>query len=77
MMPLYYFHIRNRDELEVDPDGTELPDIDAALTEALMVARELTAEIPAYDGSTIIEVADGGGRTVLTVPFSDALQPKH
>jgi hypothetical protein len=77
MMPLYYCHIRNRDELEVDPDGTELPDIDAALTEALKVARELTAEIPGYDGSTVIEIADEDGRTVLTLPFSDALRPKH
>jgi hypothetical protein len=77
MMPLYYFHIRNGDQLEVDPDGTELPDLDAALTEALKVARELTAEILEYDGSTVIEVADSGGRTILTVPFSDALCPKH
>jgi len=77
MMPLYYFHIRHRNELEVDPDGTELPDLDAALTEALLVARELTAEIPGYDGSTVIEIADGDDRTVLTVPFCDALRPRH
>ena len=77
MMPLYYFHIRHRNELEVDPDGTELPDLDAALTEALLVARELTAEIPGYDGSPVIEGADEGGRTVLTVPFCAALRLKH
>jgi hypothetical protein len=77
MMPLYYLHIRNGDELEVDPDGAELPNIHAALAEALKVARELTAEIPEYDGSTVIEVADGDGLTVLTVPFSDAHRPRH
>ena len=40
MMPLYYLHIRNGDKLEVDPDGTELPDLDAAFSEAVKVARE-------------------------------------
>ena len=77
MMPMYYLHIRNRGQLERDPDGTELPDIDAALTEALKVARELAAEIPAYDGSTVIEIADEDGQIVLTVPFSDAISLKH
>ncbi|GEO19375.1 DUF6894 family protein [Microvirga aerophila] len=76
-MPLYYLHIRIGDKLDADPDGAELPDIDAALAEALKVARELTAEIPGYDGSTVIEIADEDGRTILTLPFSDALGPKH
>jgi hypothetical protein len=76
-MPLYYLHIRHRNELEEDPDGMELPDIDAAMAEALKVARELTAEMPGYDGSTVIEIADGDGQTILTLPFSDALRPKH
>ena len=44
-MPLYYLHIRIGNELEVDPDGTELPDIDAALAEAHRVARELLGEV--------------------------------
>ena len=76
-MPLYYLHIRVGDKLEVDPDGTELSDLDAALTEALKVARELTAEMPGHDGSTVIEIDDGDGQTILTLPFSDALRPKH
>jgi hypothetical protein len=77
MMPMYYLHIRNGDQLERDPDGTELPDIDAALAEARKVARELAAEIPAYDGSTVIEIADEDGQALLTVPFSDAIWFKH
>ncbi|GEO19294.1 hypothetical protein MAE02_69900 [Microvirga aerophila] len=77
MMPLYYLHIRNRNELEVDPDGMELPDIDAAMAEALKVARELTAEIPEYDASTVIEIADGDGQTILTVPFCHVFCPKR
>jgi hypothetical protein len=77
MMPMYYLHIRNGDKLELDPDGTELPGTDTALAEALKVARELAAEIPEYDGSTVMEVTDGDGQTVLTVPFSDAIRLKH
>jgi hypothetical protein len=29
-MPRYYFHIRNGSDLDEDPEGTELPDINAA-----------------------------------------------
>ena len=77
MMPLYYLHIRNGDKLEVDPDGTELPDLEAALTEALKVARELVGEVADLGRDAVIEVADGSGEIILTVPFSDALRPKH
>ncbi len=75
MMPLYYLHIRNGDKLEVDPDGTELPDLEVALTEALKVARELVDEVADLGRDAVIEVADGSGETVLTVPFSDAIRP--
>jgi hypothetical protein len=75
MMPLYYLHIRNGDKLEVDPDGTELPDLEAALTEALKVARELMDEVADLGRDAVIEVANGSGETVFTVPFSDAIRP--
>ena len=71
MMPLYYLHIRNGDKLEVDPDGTELPDLEAALTEALKVARELMDEVADLGRNAVIEVADGSGETVLTGRVED------
>lgn len=74
MMPLYYLHIRNGDKLEVDPDGTELPDLDAAFAEALKVARELVDEVDDLGRDAVIEIADGFGETILTVPFSDVVQ---
>jgi hypothetical protein len=77
MMPLYYFHIRNGDKLERDPDGMELPDMDAALAEALTVARELLGEISDLGREAVIEVADEAGQTLLTLPFSDAIQTKQ
>ena len=39
-MPRYFLHI---DDLGTDPDGTELPDVDAARREALLSAREILA----------------------------------
>jgi hypothetical protein len=77
MMPMYYFHIRDGDKFEVDPDGTELPDIDAARAEALKVAQELMTEVPDLGREAVIEIADGYGQTVLTVPFSDTIGMKH
>ncbi|KLK94581.1 hypothetical protein AA309_02810 [Microvirga vignae] len=74
-MPLYFLHIRNGDKLEIDPDGMELPDQDAALIEALKVARELLDEVADLGRDAVIEIADGTGETVLTVPFSDAVRP--
>ena len=75
MMPLYYLHIRNGDKLEVDPDGTELPDLDAAFSEAVKVVRELVDEVDDLGRDAVIEIADGAGEIVLTVPFSDAVRP--
>ncbi len=74
-MPRYYLHIRNGLDFEEDPDGSELPDITAAHTEALIVAQELAAAVPEFDGDTLIEIADETGQTVLLVPFSDAIGP--
>jgi Domain of unknown function (DUF6894) len=42
-MPHYYLHIRDGTELVEDPDGTDLPDLEAARQEALEGAREMLA----------------------------------
>lgn len=75
MMPLYYLHIRTGNKLEVDPDGTELPDLDAALAEAMKVARELVGEVADLGRDAVIEIADGSGETIIAVPFADAVLP--
>ena len=76
MMPMYYFHIRDGSTLEVDPDGTELPDIRAAHAEALNVAHELLRELPDLQ-KAVLEIADENGQTILTMPLSDALWLRH
>jgi hypothetical protein len=75
MMPLYHLHIRNGRKLELEPDGTELPDLDATFAEALKVAREFVDEVADMGRDTVIDIADGAGETVLTVPFSEAVRP--
>ncbi len=74
-MPRYYFHIRNGLDFEEDPAGLDLPDLDAAHAEALIVAHELATVVPEYSSDTIIEIADETGQTLLLVPFSDAIGP--
>jgi len=74
-MPLYFFHIRNGDTVELDPDGTELPNVDAAAVEARRVVRELVCEVSDLGRDAILEVADAAGRTLLTLLFADAIRP--
>lgn len=40
----FYFHVRDGDCLIIDPDGSDLPDIEAARAEAISSARYILAE---------------------------------
>jgi len=40
-MGRFYFHLQNGDQLLQDPEGTDLPDVDAARQEAILAAREI------------------------------------
>jgi hypothetical protein len=70
-MPSYYFHIRENGELIKDPDGIELPDIDAVQDE---VTNSIIAVLEDEQRDELLadrefQVEDQDGRTVLTVPF--------
>ena len=70
-MPRYYFHLRNQDELLTeDHEGMELPDLQAALDEALRVDRELTAD-PAGLYGLEFEITDSTGKPLLKVPVQE------
>ena len=43
-MPRYFFHLRDGDHLLRDAEGAELLDLEAARTEALLVAREILSD---------------------------------
>ena len=76
MMPTYYFHIRENGTLIRDPDGLELPDLDAVRVECrsliLSVLREEQVD-EARSADRQFQVENKTGRTVLPVPFQLAL----
>lgn len=79
-MPRYYFNFRHRpgpDGLAVDPEGEELPDLDAARQRALDAARDHIArtrtDIVRDWFVCSFEIEDADAQLLLTVPFSDTV----
>ena len=74
-MAMFYFHLSDERPI-VDIDGTDLPDVDAAWTHALAVARELTSNSTGMLGHAwsdwTMSVRDAGGREVFSFPMSHA-----
>lgn len=66
-MPRYFFTIHRQDRVENDPDGTYLPDAEAALSYAEYTIRELRKK-NGYNALMMI-VKDQVGQTVLSLPF--------
>ena len=77
-IPRFYFNQATRQGYIEDPDGSELPDLEAARAEAILGARHLWAAA-IVEGKDLtgerFEVSDEDGRVVLEVPFVDALPP--
>lgn len=76
-MPTYFFHVRDGALLLEDKDGTELADLDAAISEARASAREIAADSlrsdEVIDGRTI-EVADVTHAVLATVLIRDVIE---
>jgi uncharacterized heparinase superfamily protein len=75
-MTLYRFNLYNGIGFVPDEEGRELPDVEAARGEALKAARGIIADEVLQgriDLNGRIEVLDGEGPPVLTVPFADAV----
>lgn len=75
-MPLYFFHVRGGHSPAEADEGWELDDDSAACQSAMSAARSLIAS-DVLDGildlSSRIEVEDGQGRSIVTVPFASAV----
>jgi hypothetical protein len=72
-VPRYVLHV---DELETDPEGTHLPDLEAARREALLSAREMLAEWIACgveDIPTRIVISDEAGNVLAIVHMREVL----
>jgi hypothetical protein len=75
-MPSFFFHVRDGDRLIEDPDGSELPDLGTARTEAVAAARQALAELTRTDRALDkrrFEIADGAGRVLATVSLRDVI----
>ncbi len=69
----FYLHI---DDLDTDPDGTDLPDLAAAKREALLAARELLAEAIKLGREEVplrFIIADAAGQVLEIVQTRDVL----
>jgi hypothetical protein len=71
-MPRYYFHLSDK-RLVTDPYGTVLLDKNAAMSHALVVARELMFNSTGMlgQGAWTMLVKNKDGKNVLTLPFSE------
>jgi hypothetical protein len=72
-VPRYFLHV---DQLDTDPDGTELPDLEAARREAMLSAREMLAEaiiLGLEDLPMRIFITDEAGTLLDQVHMRDVL----
>jgi hypothetical protein len=75
-MPLFYFHLQEDDKLIEDPEGTDLPDPDAARQEAILAARDILSNAIRDGKAKVPEafvIADEAGHKIDVVPLSAVL----
>jgi hypothetical protein len=53
-----FFDVRVGDDLGVDEEGADLPDLDAVQAEALRVLADMARELIAFPASMSVEVRD-------------------
>jgi hypothetical protein len=72
-MPRFYFHYRTDDELIRDVDGRDLPDLDAAETDAAALAKAIVEHAASTGEDTrvprSIEITDAAGEELLYLVF--------
>jgi hypothetical protein len=76
VMPRFFFHVRDGDDLSRDEEGQEFPDVEAARREAVSSNREMLSERILHGGSINhrqIEIADETGHVVEVVSTSEVL----
>jgi hypothetical protein len=75
-MPRFYLHIR-QDVLLEDPDGVDVPDLEAARLVAAEDAPDLIAErirLGRPVDAHVIEIADENGARLDSVKFEDVIK---
>ena len=74
-MARFYFNVRMDNNVEPDPEGVDLPSLEAARDEALHSAREILANAIKASSHPIdgFVITDESGRELETVSLKDAL----
>ena len=79
-MTRFFFHVReSTDDLSLDDEGQELPDLEAARREAVASGREILGERMLHGGSLDyrqIEIANAEGAILAVVRARDVLLEK-
>lgn len=76
-MSKYYFHIRNGDTFEVDDVGLDFSNLELAVADAKMAAKEMISDLLTADeivDQQQFEITDNRGKVVATVPFRSVLR---
>ena len=68
-MQRYYLHLWDGDLFEKDQEGTELPDVAAARSEALRFAGEIMAELQTPERARI-EIANEDGSVLCRIAIT-------
>jgi hypothetical protein len=72
----FYFHLQDGDRVLQDPEGTDLPDVEAARQEAILAARELLIDAIKAGMKKVpkaLLIADEEGRTLDVLPLASVL----
>jgi hypothetical protein len=74
---VFFLHVKDGDAMIADQEGSEFASLEAAKAEAIECARELMSQ-GVLDGGRlgldrIFVITDEMGRTLLTVPFREAI----
>jgi len=75
-MRRYFFHVHNGTGFTQDPEGVELPSLEAAREVALTGIRSIVGEeveSGLIDLQGRLNICDPAGSVLLSVPFSDAV----
>jgi hypothetical protein len=78
-MVKFYFNLQTNGAVLNDPEGMDLPDLDAARHEATRAAREMAAASVTAGSETSVDailVTDAEGRVLATIFLSDMI-PKR
>jgi hypothetical protein len=76
-MPLYFFDVLDGDEIILDEEGHDLPDVEAARSEGVKGAREQIG-FAAKDGidatHCVFRIRNEAGEVVVTIPFRETIK---